>query len=199
MTNSLSPVQQIILTCLLGPEDPKAWDSFFRKDENQRYRGALCRAAKACPEGKKVCRRCRLPKDKDQFSRGTMNTDGLNSYCSFCSRRAANKSTLRNLEKVRERERVRNSCSVHRGERLLCNYGITLGKYNALLAEQGGVCAICKKEESSKKKKNLSVDHDHSTGIVRGLLCHQCNSGLGMFKESSSLTQAATEYLVRTR
>jgi hypothetical protein len=52
-------------------------------------------------------------------------------------------------------------------------YGIDAQEYDALLKEQGGVCAICKSPPSSKR---LSVDHDHDTGTVRGLLCVRCNS-----------------------
>lgn len=196
---TLSEVQQIILTCLLGPKDPDGWAAFFSKDEHQRYRGRLAKARKACLVGMKICCKCRLTKDKSKFYRGSANTDGLNSACKSCSKSSAKKNRQDNLLRYKEQDRIRNITPKHRGERLLCNYGITLEKYDALLAEQGGVCAICKKEESSKKKKNLTVDHDHSTGVVRGLLCHQCNSGLGMFRDSSSLTQAATEYLVRAR
>ena len=60
-------------------------------------------------------------------------------------------------------------------------YGITLVEYDQMLAEQGGVCAICKKEPDGRR---LSVDHDHVTGEVRGLLCVRCNSFLGYYESS---------------
>jgi len=71
-------------------------------------------------------------------------------------------------------------------------YGITLEIYNQMLKAQGGVCAICHKEDS--KGNHLSVDHDHSTGKVRGLLCGRCNLALGGFS-TQELLEGALKYL----
>lgn len=57
-------------------------------------------------------------------------------------------------------------------------YGLTLDQYDALVVAHGGVCAICGKEPDE-----LVIDHDHSSGAVRGMLCHQCNLGLGMLEQ----------------
>lgn len=80
-------------------------------------------------------------------------------------------------------------------------YGISLQEYNALLEQQHGVCAICEKPETQTHKKtkaimNLSVDHDHTTGHVRGLLCKKCNMALGLFQDSRDLLQNADKYLL---
>ena len=82
----------------------------------------------------------------------------------------------------------------HRDHCYRKNYGISLDDYNALLDLQKECCAICgiKQEDFGK---NLFVDHDHSTGEVRGLLCHKCNSGLGMFNDDIKLLHAAIDYL----
>lgn len=79
-------------------------------------------------------------------------------------------------------------------------YGITLEEYERMHEAQGGVCAICKCAELKKHKITgevmmLAVDHDHTTGKIRGLLCSQCNHGLGNFRDSRSLLQAASAYL----
>lgn len=76
-------------------------------------------------------------------------------------------------------------------------YGITPEIYDELLAAQGGVCAICRGGLNGKSKKYFSVDHDHATGRVRGLLCEACNFGLGKFRDSSDLLQKAAQYLAR--
>ncbi len=66
-----------------------------------------------------------------------------------------------------------------------------------LAAYQGGVCAVCGNSPNmSKKRGGLHVDHDHSTGKVRGLLCESCNVGLGFFKDSSIKLAKAIEYLL---
>ena len=72
--------------------------------------------------------------------------------------------------------------------------GLTLDDYERLLADQGGVCAICKRPP---KKRRLHVDHDHATGKVRGLLCFTCNRYvLGKYATSAKL-RAAADYLER--
>lgn len=80
-----------------------------------------------------------------------------------------------------------------RDGRLVRKYGLTLEQYQELLDSQGGVCAICK--EVPQGKSRAPVDHDHGTGIVRGILCHQCNVGLGHFRDDPKLLIAATDYL----
>lgn len=74
-------------------------------------------------------------------------------------------------------------------------FGITLEQYNALLAKQGGVCAICRQPESVERYEYLAVDHDHASGEVRGLLCHNCNTGIGKLQEDVEFLEAAVRYL----
>lgn len=71
-------------------------------------------------------------------------------------------------------------------------YNITEEKYYEKLSEQNGVCAICNKE---CEKGRLSIDHDHIGGNVRGLLCRNCNLGLGNFKDSVDFLENAVLYL----
>lgn len=79
-------------------------------------------------------------------------------------------------------------------------FGITAEQYAAMLSEQGGVCAICKERETftrNGKRRQLCVDHCHSTGRNRGLLCGKCNVALGYFLDSQELLQSAIAYLSR--
>lgn len=73
-------------------------------------------------------------------------------------------------------------------------YGVTLEQHASLLEMQNSRCGICKTSAPSGKGK-WHVDHCHSSGIVRGLLCHHCNVGLGYFKDSPEALKAAAEYL----
>jgi hypothetical protein len=74
-------------------------------------------------------------------------------------------------------------------------YGISVEEYEALLARQNGVCAICKK----KDRVRLCVDHCHDARTVRGLLCNKCNIGLGHFDDDIERLRAAIAYLERAR
>lgn len=77
-------------------------------------------------------------------------------------------------------------------------YGISVDKYLRMMEEQGGLCAVCGAEESALrfgKTTSLAVDHDHETGVVRGLLCGKCNAALGMMDDNPELLRAAADYL----
>lgn len=80
-------------------------------------------------------------------------------------------------------------------------FRITGEDYAALLVAQGGGCAVCGGKEThvhpSGKPKDLAVDHDHDSDQVRGLLCFNCNQGIGRLKDSPALLRAAAAYLER--
>ena len=76
-------------------------------------------------------------------------------------------------------------------------YGITLSDFNRMLKEQGGRCAICQNDEPGRSGQWL-VDHCHDTGEVRGLLCHKCNSGIGLLRDSVPIVRSALRYLKRS-
>lgn len=77
-------------------------------------------------------------------------------------------------------------------------YGLTPEAFLKLLQSQGGVCAICARREPGGRG-GWHVDHDHETGVVRGLLCHYCNLMLGMAKDQITVLEAAIKYLSRYR
>lgn len=81
----------------------------------------------------------------------------------------------------------------------LAKYKITEADYDGMLREQNYVCAICKqpekiKDHNTKKLKLLAVDHCHDTNKVRGLLCTNCNIGIGNLKHDPILIRAAALY-----
>ena len=97
-----------------------------------------------------------------------------------------------------QRARSRARTYEHRREGYLKNlYGLSIETYEALLAQQGGKCAVCGSAFYDKLGRKMHVDHDHTTGIVRGILCGPCNSGLGHFKDSPDALRAAIDYLNR--
>ena len=119
----------------------------------------------------------------------------------FKSREAALAYHKRWREENRERrlahqrqlrlERVGWKADEHRRQR----YGVTGNEYQRLVDEQGGTCAICRRPP----EKVLHIDHDHKTGLYRGLLCRRCNRSIGLFEDDPCLLRLAAEYLENRR
>jgi len=87
-----------------------------------------------------------------------------------------------------------------RAGKLIKQYGVTTADVYAIYKEQSGRCAICDTkgdihELGFKTKQPFHIDHDHYSGKVRGLLCAECNKGLGMFKDNRLFLSKAIEYL----
>lgn len=86
-----------------------------------------------------------------------------------------------------------------RDRQLMKSFGLTQDQYDQMLKDQNGGCAICGRPETSKSRtqkiKAMSVDHDHETGAVRGLLCFECNTGIGKLGDSIERLEAAIRYL----
>jgi hypothetical protein len=127
------------------------------------------------PDGSKWCPDCDEVKLVTDFPATRANVSGRHTYCKPCHN-ARGRATL---------EKLGGSRTYHLKRR----YGITAEVADALLEQQGGVCAICKAAPA------VHVDHDHETGAVRALLCFNCNGGLGQFKDNPHLLHAAAYYV----
>jgi Recombination endonuclease VII len=79
----------------------------------------------------------------------------------------------------------------------LKKYGLTIADYEAMLAIQGGVCAICETGSTSLTGGAMAIDHCHKTKVVRGLLCGRCNTMLGQIEENIDLLEAMISYIRR--
>ena len=101
----------------------------------------------------------------------------------------------KNRQKKLAKQKTYDRCKGYqRNYDLQRHYGITLDDYNRMFAEQNGCCAICSIHQSELKKA-FAVDHCHTTGKVRGLLCFKCNTALGLFKDDQDLLNKAIHYL----
>ena len=74
-------------------------------------------------------------------------------------------------------------------------YGITIEDYDRMLEDQGGRCAICRTNDPGGSGSRFAVDHDHKTGKVRGLLCQNCNTGIGLLQDNVLILEQAIRYL----
>lgn len=136
----------------------------------------------------KKCTKCGEIKVLDLFFRHSQSVDGRRPDCKVC------RSRLQKLYVLKNKERVARTT---RNGALRRQYGINEDQYKYLMEVQKGRCAIC---NSVPSKKALDIDHNHLTGLVRGLLCFTCNSALGKFRGDMGieLLQKAINYLLRT-
>jgi hypothetical protein len=125
---------------------------------------------------------------------------------SFAKYREKNREILRDRSKIqREKNKDKNNQyskeyvrsehgkKIRKNGYLLRKFGITLDRYNEMMLDCGGCCEICR-----QKMDKPCVDHNHNTEEVRGLICAQCNSGLGEFREKESILFKAVSYLIKS-
>ncbi len=74
-------------------------------------------------------------------------------------------------------------------------HGMTLEDYEIMERNQNGLCAICHKPETHRRNSRLSIDHNHTTNRIRGLLCSRCNKCIGMLEDNIQYLENAIEYL----
>jgi hypothetical protein len=134
----------------------------------------------------KKCNICNESRTISDFWKLKTSPDGLQYTCKICQRKINKKHKEANKERVK----------LNRRKNLLKSYGLTTEDYDKMIEAQGGVCKICKDPKAKHwRTDKLFVDHDHKTGRVRGLLCHDCNYALGGFKDRIDLLKEAIKYL----
>jgi hypothetical protein len=143
----------------------------------------------------KYCKGCDTEKTGDKFhiqkqrkAKGRL-VGYLSSLCKDCH--------ASEIRKSRKSEYDKERWSGYRFKQFLQDrYGLLPDQYAEILRNQDGKCVICGMSGSGEKdKRRLHVDHDHETGEIRGLLCNNCNNGLGRFKDNPFLLRKAANYL----
>jgi hypothetical protein len=136
----------------------------------------------------KRCAQCKIKKNLEEFynnpSAGKM---GKGPYCKSCAKLRSKLWKANNKDKVKIHKRRGRLKKVH---------NLSMEDYIILLNNQNGCCAICGNKESKHSiSPQLYVDHCHKTNVIRGLLCHSCNVGIGLFKDNISILESAIKYL----
>ncbi len=160
----------------------------------EEHRAAIRAAAAGRAIGQspqKTCPKCRETKPRKDFGLRAPNAQGKvysKSYCKQCENLISTEKHRGDPERTKARNKVTS---------LSRYFDMTPDQYQELLEQQGGVCAICREEAPADSR--LHIDHDHSDGQVRGLLCRDCNHGLGRFKDDPVLLERAIAYLASPR
>lgn len=117
---------------------------------------------------------------------------GRRKYCSESCYRDARKAQDRE-QYYKDPDRSREQWTKSNLRSRAKAFGITVEQYEQMLAAQAGGCAIC--GEPCKSGKRLAIDHDHVTGVVRGLLCINCNQAIGKLRDDPAILRRAIAYL----
>lgn len=158
----------------------------------------------------KRCKACRIARETCQDCGATRDARIGRRFCWPCYQkqnhgaasphwRGGREAKLQRRSEAAKRQRAENP-EPFRWKLVRLKYGVTREQYLLMLSEQGGVCAVCHKPEkatvkSTGKTRPLAIDHDHETDLVCGLLCANCNHGLGCFSDDPDTLVAAAEYL----
>lgn len=131
----------------------------------------------------KICTGCKTSLPLNKFGKNSHAVDGLMHRCKDC----VNSRARDNYNSDRDRNRV-----------YLRRYGITLEAVTAMAVDQNYECSICDKKcafLAGNRSNAFVVDHCHTTGRIRGLICATCNRGLGLFYDDPELLMRAAKYL----
>jgi len=148
----------------------------------------------------KICSYCNQQKPMKEFSKDKYNTDGVKTACSECCKQQTKNWQLNNIEHRRVYKQKYNS--THKKQRhvsmriaaLRRNYGLSKEQYDLMILKQNNECPICHNKFDEITHKPC-VDHDHTTGKTRKILCQQCNFGLGRFYDNTTFLSNAINYL----
>ena len=137
----------------------------------------------------KPCNICGEIKPLEEFSPDSQNRDRRRGICKVCTNRRAKEWQAAHPE--------RKSAN-YRKWMLRKRYGITPEQFDDLLAAQDGCCACCGTDTAGGQYGTFHVDHDHTTGKIRGLLCYPCNTGIGKLGDTLEGVERAASYMRRT-
>lgn len=155
--------------------------------------------------GQRICQKCKESKPLLKFHNDKSDKLGKHRRCKECMKgyrqnfNAQQMRVRKDTAKKWYEENKKRCLSSGRNNWLKRKYGITTAEYNTLLEKQGRRCAICERSDTDRNRQRyFPVDHDHSTGVIRGILCDQCNKGLGHFKDNPIFLRKAISYVRRS-
>jgi len=131
----------------------------------------------------KICTGCQQDKNLNDFSLHAGFKDGHNSKCKQCKNKRAKEYFNDNRKELRAKHKNYNKIRRYK------KYNLSLEEFNLLLTKSQNACQIC------KRKEDLCIDHCHKTNKVRGILCKNCNTGIGMLQDDIEVLSKSIAYL----
>lgn len=129
----------------------------------------------------KICTKCNLDKPLTEYYKDSQKSSGYRPDCKDCN-------------KIRTSAYAKNNRQKMNFNNMKYKTGITKEQYEEILNQQNDLCRICNITEEENGKR-FSIDHCHTTGYIRGLLCNKCNQGLGYFNDDTDKLHNAIIYL----
>lgn len=133
-----------------------------------------------------LCKVCNLEKDKSLFHVDSTSKRGCSYYCRECANAKSREWTKTHKDNPKYRKSKQDA-------HYKTTYGLTVEQREQMHQDQGGLCSICKTQLTIGV--NTHTDHCHNSNKVRGLLCGNCNRGLGSFKDNTGYLMEAIKYL----
>lgn len=159
-------------------------------------------------DGQKLCRKCSTLKSLDQFGNDKKKADKLRTHCKSCNSKAykdwyysdvdnsrAVSQNWRDTNKQKRKEIWQDYYLQDKASKLKKNYGIEYEDYLLMLEDQNFKCLTCNSDFSKMASRKIHLDHNHSTGEIRGILCHNCNIALGLLKEDIAVLKRMILYI----
>lgn len=145
------------------------------------------------------CTKCEKEKEESEFRSRTSSKTGYQYWCKQCENEANKARYTSKPKKEKESKEIDKEeiAAKAKGRMLLHRYNLTQEDYYRMYEEQNRQCAICEEELELGGRKGLYVDHCHSSGKVRGLLCPSCNSAIGKLKDDIGLFNKAIDYILK--
>lgn len=146
----------------------------------------------------KICTNCLTEKTEEEFNFKNKEKGTRSTVCKQCHCKYRREHYLANQQYYQRKARKWIKANPTKAEdQRLKKFGITSAKYQEMLTTQNHACAVCSTPPA--RKKRLAVDHCHSSGKVRGLLCSSCNLAIGLLQDDPVRMQAALDYLQKFR
>lgn len=149
-------------------------------------------------ENGRNCSKCLEFFEWSNFYKKSNGPNGHTTECKQCTKKYQDTRRIERAKYLREYRK--NNPDKTKQHIVKSKYGLSKEKYEELILSSNGLCQSCGEPESFMKNgevRSLSIDHDHNTGAVRGLICNSCNRAIGFAKENADRLQACAEYLRR--